>query len=294
MVALQNITIAIAVTVIAMACMVFGDWVARGKRQPDHWYCQNAKQPQNDELGTAEKDPAAKEKEARKTANERYHELCNQWRAAEAAEDATRVAWIQLWFGLGGLGGLLATVYFAAKSASAAADAARETSRSVDVQQRVAGPLVHVDEVFTRETVPNDLHVRMRNSGNTPAILIEHTVECAVGEWTLPAVPAYGKATLTNEELLSKDKTTFLMSFIRDPGLAPVFDGTEPAVMWGYVIYEDVFGRRRRRGFGYASGAVGGSASILILQDFGGHSIAWGRSGGETYNYDREEKPQNP
>ena len=136
---LQNVAISIAVAVIAMACMVFGDWLQTSRlRQPDYGYCQPARSPEGREVPATQDDAASNQKEARKAANERYHELCSQWRSAEYAQEAARVAWIQLWFGLVGLGGLLATIVYAATSARAAGAAADEMARQVKVQMRIS------------------------------------------------------------------------------------------------------------------------------------------------------------
>lgn len=108
MAALQNIAIGIAVMVVAMACMVFGHWLASTKPQPDYWYCQNAKNPKRDQVAPTDRNATQDQKDTSITANERYHELCSQRRAADSAEDAAHVAWIQLWFGILGFGGLLA------------------------------------------------------------------------------------------------------------------------------------------------------------------------------------------
>jgi hypothetical protein len=54
-----------------------------------------------------------------------------------ARKEATHVAWLQLWFGIAGLVGLGLTVYFAARSARAAGDAAAHTAKAVDVEIRI-------------------------------------------------------------------------------------------------------------------------------------------------------------
>ena len=59
------------------------------------------------------------------------------------------------------------------------------------------------------------------------------------------------------------------------------------AYLWGYFLYEDVFGRLRKTGFGY----VGHPYSHLPGSAFAG--VLWGRVGGKAYNYDREEDPES-
>ena len=56
-------------------------------------------------------------------------------------------------------------------------------------------------------------------------------------------------------------------------------------VVWGYVLYEDVFGKVWRRGFGFKS-------EYIYVDDEGGEHAMWLVEGGEAYNYDREEPPK--
>jgi hypothetical protein len=144
--------------------MVFGDWLARGKRQPNNWYCQNAERPDRYEVGSSKED-ALTDKENARAANEKRHELCNQWRQAEAAEESAHVAWVQFWVGLAGLGGLMATVIFAAMSANAASAAA---NAMIDNERPWVGP----ETVGHNALVANckiDAWVIIKNTGKSPA-----------------------------------------------------------------------------------------------------------------------------
>lgn len=263
--------------------MIFGDWLARSKAKPDDWYCQKASTPDYNKLATPGKGASPNEEEARETANERYHELCNQWRSAKAAEDATHVAWLQLWFGVFGLVGLGLTVYFAAQSARAASVAAQETARSVDVQIRMEGPLLHIQEFrILSETLT--IHPFIKNSGNTPAVLVDASVNCSIGSnWVLPLVPQYGKPRPLGKRLLEKNNVHALYGSISaDDDLDALLAGQAEAVVWGYVRYEDVFGRLRKRSF--ASAVIG-----FAERGDGSFDPLWNTEGGDAYNYDREE-----
>ena len=79
--------------------------------------------------------------------DDKQDDLCQQRRMAQAADEAACIARWQFWISLFGLGGLLGTVVYAAKSARAASQAARETARSVDVQTRIEGPLLHIHKI---------------------------------------------------------------------------------------------------------------------------------------------------
>jgi hypothetical protein len=286
---LQNIAIGIAVVVIAMGCMVFGDWLQTSRlRQPNYDYCSYARSPDDREVAATQDDAATKQNETRKAANERYHELCNQWRSAEYAQDAARVAWIQLWVGLAGLGGLIATVIFAATSAKAAGDAAKEMARSVDVQMRSDGPLPFIEEILTTDNAPSTVTAMIKNLGKSPVVLIEWTIDCQTGADSLPQTRlAYGEPQTLKSIVLGSEggPRKLWWFFFDDEKLGPAFDEAEPAVLWGYIRYEDIYSRRRIRGFGFRT--AHNQLMGTLLDEKG--RLYWDHAGGETYNYDREE-----
>jgi hypothetical protein len=283
--AFQNVSIGIAVVLVAMACMVFGDWLARGKRQPNYWYCQNAERPERHEIEPTKESAATDQEKARKTANERHHELCNQWRQAEAAEESAHVAWLQLWFGLAGLGGLLATIYFAGRSARAASDAAVQMAREVDIQIRIEQPHLRVSSIVTKIDPQEDwrqVDLLVQNLGKTAAVLIEWVVQCEVLP-TLPKTPRYrDPVNMRGRILRADDKGMDLPIFLSETDADAVYSRQETVYLWGYFRYEDVFGRLRKSGFGYIGGPMGEEPGVYI-------GVLWSRTGGKAYNYDEDE-----
>jgi hypothetical protein len=173
-------------------------------------------------------------------------------------------------------------------AAAAAAKAARETARSVEVQIRIEGPLLHAQEIMAKRMMPYQVIAVIRNSGNTPAILLEECAECQIGIDKLPPKPTYGTTRTLDQDLLEKGGKHLVFEFLAEDALLSVFDGTAPAILWGNVLYENVFGQRRRMGFGFRTGPP-----VVIVPD--GESeieiLHWRRAGGNAYNYDREEQP---
>jgi hypothetical protein len=236
MAALQNIAIGIAVVLVAMACMVFGDWLARGKGQPDYYYCQNSSTPDRNEIASAQEGAAPHQEKTRKAANEWNHELCNQRRSARAAEDATHVAWLQLWFGIAGLVGLGLTVYFAAQSARAAGEAATQTSRAVDVQIRIEQPLLMVEGIASKISPPElkRIEFSVRNLGKTAAVLIEWSADCC-GASEIASTPQYLTRTQVRANIIDPGSLQHLVADVRsDSEAQAILDGETTVFFWGY------------------------------------------------------------
>lgn len=280
----QNVAIGVAVVVVAMACMVFGDWLqASRKREPNYDYCQYARRPEGREVATPQVGTTPNQKEASKSANERYHELCNQWRAAEYAQEAARVAWIQLWFGIAGIVGLGLTVFFAAQSARAAGEAAQHTARSVETQIRIEQPLLVVTHIF--DPAHGRAAFDVRNLGKTPAILSAFFATFDVADY-LDEHPWYGRPTRILGKVLQSGEGDQFTSVVKPDDSQAIYDYQETAFFWGYLRYEDVFGRTRTVGFGFSGHPMTDDDGNVV----GG--LLWSRAGGDAYNYDREEDPE--
>ena len=236
--------------------------------------------------GIKNKRPAPDRSICSQAKTEKEYELCQAWRAASAAQEAADAAWTQIYISWVGLAGLLATVILTGIAAVAAAKAARETARSVDAQIRIEGPFLHLQEIKTFHQTPKVIHPVIMNSGNTPAVLIGYVVECVLGTDKLAAEPTYGTPIELDEEILEKGKTHTLFVSLRGEGLRHYFRDGGTIAVWGFVSYEDVFGRLRRRGFG--------STTSIAYGDEGDDNLTpiWRRAGGKAYNYDREEEPQ--
>jgi hypothetical protein len=279
---------------------LFGDHAERGLKR-----CQSASQKPG--YATANPDPALqtaspgqsrarpfqsvyKQLDCLKPGSKEEYDSCQQWRSAEATAQQACVAELQFWVGgwisVFGLAGLLGTIVYAAKSARAAGDAAKEMAREVEVQIRAEGPFLFVEEIVTTDNAPSTITVRVRNAGKSPAILIEWTLDCQTHLDTLPAgEPTYGRPKpLADINLTSEGLPRPLWWYFFGEKLEPTFDNDAPAVLWGYILYKDIFGRRRKRGFGFRTaynrlmGALANESGQLL----------WDSSGGEDYNYDRE------
>jgi hypothetical protein len=137
-------------------------------------------------------------------------------------------------------------------SAKAAGDAAREMARDVDIQMHIEGPLLFVDSVRADPKDPFEVTVRVKNVGKTPAIFKWHFADCRV-DAALPTTPTYDSVLPIPVNALLEHGTPGLPFpvFVRSTGgLASAYGDGKAVLLWGYIDYEDVFGRRRRWGFG--------------------------------------------
>lgn len=210
------------------------------------------------------------------------YELCQQWRAAEAAEEAAIVAWIQLPFSVVGIGLVILATVFAAKSARAAI-------QTVETQVRLEQPLLVVSDIQFAMTKGNRgrIDINIQNVGKTPALILESVAHCWGGERLPPPVadkyihPASGAATLTPRN----EKHTLFAFIAGDMEIEAVFRAEIPIYVWGRLHYEDALGRTRAYVFTYR-GMVNRLASLGRIRA----AFEWTRAGGSTHNYDREIK----
>lgn len=248
------------------------DWLARGKPTADHWYCKNSGQPESHKYKPAngiappDENTASDEVKARRAAEQKHHELCQQWRAAEAAEEAAHVAWWQLWISFAGLAGLIGTLYFASESARYASEAAAASSLNAqaimgaeraqiletivrqNVDYNVMGALqtglpLDDDHKFTFEVV-----FALKNYGRTFGILrgLSYQMQCMAD---LPAEPVYAHKALGNVETLEAgDESDNYYCWIdrsvtlREARL--ISEGRLTVWFYGRVFYSHIFGGR--------------------------------------------------
>lgn len=214
---LSNVAVGVITLSVVVLCMLFGDWLARNKEQREHWYCQNTYHPKHDAI----RSPITKQYQTRKEANQKYHELCQQWRSAQAAVESARVAWVQFCVGLLGVallvGTFIATAYaahFAYRAAEAthagatadqnSAETADKTLREMEVTNKrqlrayVAFHRATLDDLFGANPT---VEVVFINDGQTPAH--EYTSECYIA---LTYFPIFGAdlATIPLEGYQSK------------------------------------------------------------------------------------------
>ena len=285
----ENIALVILIAGTVVACIAIAQEVGE---QDERYYSARPRADQeiasNPVAPLKNRRPAADRSICRESETEKEYELCQAWRSANAAEEAASTAWLQIILSLGALVGLYFTVRYTAQSARAASNAAIQMSREIDIQLRVEKPFLTVARTVKDYSLPNQLIVMIGNNGKTAATLLDYSLECAVGVDGLTGQPAYRQPTSKNNELLERGTEAMLMTFIPGQGLLPVMQDDASAVAWGYVRYEDIFGRIWRRGFGVKH-------MVVILESEDGTEEdreEWVREGGDAYNYDREEKTE--
>jgi hypothetical protein len=98
----------------------------------------------------------------------------------------------------------------------------------------------------------------------------------------LPPNPAYDSVAYLESVVLEHNQETPVMAFNKGgPGLEAVMNGNSEAYLWGYVRYEDVFGRRRIMRFGRWT------RRQRLAEALGQKpSLYWSRYGGAAYNND--------
>jgi hypothetical protein len=172
------------------------------------------------------------------------------------------------------------TLWFTRIAANAANEAAAQTARSVETQIRIEQPLLFITHIF------DPSHGRaafdVRNLGKTPAVLVA-TFAAFEARDTLPDLPNYGRPRRILGKILQPDDSEqFTTPVDKDEYLA-IYDYQQTAFFWGYLQYEDVFGRTRVAGFGFSGDPMMDDDGNIVP------GLLWSRVGGKAYNYDREE-----
>ena len=183
--------------------------------------------------------------------NDKQDELCQQWRAARAADEAACVARWQFWISLAAFGGLLATVAYTAQSARAAAAAASAIAQSerAFVKMSHASPGVTFDEAAEMGAVK----IHLKNYGRTPADVLGVCLGrfvAAKGE-AIPAKPAYirNRGKRGQAFLVADDEYWLNCEFpISKAEIGAVQSGAKAFYILGYVDYRDRMGNEVQRG----------------------------------------------
>lgn len=193
-------------------------------------------------------------------------DLCQQWRMAEAAEDAAIAAWLQLPLSMIGLGFVGLATFWAARSARSAADAAIAAERAVEISARIEGARLFVDQPIAPLPPHRVVQLDIYNLGKSPAALVEWFGFAT--DMPLPVPPSYG----TGEDV----RGTIIQGgarYSRSMQLPPR-SGTHSCFIACSILYDDVLGRRRRMGFAFEIEPA---------------TARTRRTGGDAYSYDREE-----
>ena len=200
-------------------------------------------------------------------------DLCQQWRAAEAAESSARLTRLLAW--IAAIATLLLMLMFV--PLVMALQAARRTARDdapVPVSSGGGGgageeelrAYVDVDKLEFIETPESEgvvkVKVVFRNSGQTPAFNIKSTAAVGIrdvsNEDLLPVMRLPERSALDSARpRLGRDATdTDIVTCESTPSLADrVMGGDATILVWGVVEYLDVFDRTHKTAFQYLCNA---------------------------------------
>jgi hypothetical protein len=209
-------------------------------------------------------------------------DLCQQWRAAEAAEQAAAaaqknaevaertVALTRLLMLLGAVAtGLLLLMFIPLIAAALAARRAARgagagTTQRTDREDEVRA-YVDVDKLEFIETPESEgivkVKVVFRNTGQTPAFKTRSATQVGIrdvaDEDLIPVMPLPDRAANSARPRLGRDATTVdIVECDSTPSLADrVMNGDATIVVWGWAEYMDVFDRKRKTSFQYLCNA---------------------------------------
>ncbi len=204
-------------------------------------------------------------------------DLCQQWRAAEAAEKTAAASERSLGLNrllmlIGVLAtGLLLLMFIplfmaasgarrAARNAGGGATPANDGDREEELRA-----YLDVDKLEFIETPESEgvvkVKVAFRNSGQTPAFKIRSATEVGIrdvaDEDLVPTMPLPDRAKGATKPRLGRDATIVdIAQCDSTPSLADrVMNGDATIVVWGFAEYMDMFDRKRRTNFQYLCNA---------------------------------------
>jgi len=204
-------------------------------------------------------------------------DLCQQWRAAEAAEKTAAASehtlgLTRLLMLLGAVATLLLILMFiplfmaafgarrAARNAGGGGTAADDRDHEEELRA-----YVDVDKLEFIETPESEgvvkIKVAFRNSGQTPAFKIRSATEVGIrdvaDEDLVPTMPLPDRAKSATRPRLGRDASIVdIAQCDSTPSLADrVMNGDATIVAWGFVEYMDMFDRKRRTNFQYLCNA---------------------------------------
>jgi hypothetical protein len=205
-------------------------------------------------------------------------DLCQQWRAAEAAEKTAAASEqtlgvMQLLILIGAVATLLLLLMFiplflaafgARRAARNAAGGSAVPASDRDREEELRA-YVDVDKLEFIETPESEgvvkAKVAFRNSGQTPALKIRSCTEIGIrdvaDEALVPTMPLPDRAKSATRPRLGRDATTVdIVQCDSSPSLADrVMNGDATIVVWGFIEYVDIFDRKRRTIFQYLCNA---------------------------------------
>lgn len=231
-------------------------------------------------------EPAPSDPKAQRNEWRQEEDLKAQWEQAKWAKYA-------VWAAIMSVVVTAIGVVFVALTLKATRDAVRETAkatsateRAVEVQVRIERPLLFVEQIDTNAG-QGFVNFNIQNIGKSPAVLIEWSGQCEPIE-PLPSTPVYSQVVKVRGTILrSNDDGMRIPIKLSDEAAQAIFDEQKTAYFWGYLRYEDVFGRTRTTGFAYVGHPYTVDGVDFDSRD--GRGLFWARAGGKAYNYDREE-----
>jgi PAS domain-containing protein len=113
-------------------------------------------------------------------------------------------------------------------------------------------------------------------------VVSNYCIEFSTNIETPPPTPVYTRMDSLDHQMVRSGGTVkTIRIFAPERPLKEVYEGNASIFIWGFVRYEDVFGKIWRRGFGLMSDGV-------LVIDESNRTIMWKRAGGDIYNYDEE------
>jgi hypothetical protein len=216
-----------------------------------------------------------------KPETEKQYELCQQWRAAEGAEEQACIARRQFWIGsfltIFGLIGLLLSINYAAASVATLATSERAILHIIvegqNIQQLI-GNLV-AGSHNEAEIRPGQLSVTycFKNYGRTPARITDMTA--GLEHWSLMPedIQCPPGLYVPFEFYLTEGKTTTVTHCHLREGIdltaaRSIKGGGSSIVFYGRVIYDDIFGKEHEHRFFWRYGGPLDLFSPSYYKDF--------------------------
>lgn len=190
-----------------------------------------------------------------------YADLCQQWRAANAANRAANWSIVQAVVGFFGILGLLITIHLTSIATGAANRAVRIANRTlkhaeIATKQQLRAYLLPDKFAFIPDVNGRlGVEVTFKNTGQTPARKVSHVVRSGIGP--LPKAPSYpivgeprnasdvGPGQVIRGGFKQRNGNDFLAS--KDLIAA----GTHTLYVYGWVTYFDVFDAKQTSNFRY-------------------------------------------
>lgn len=262
------VLISASVWFFAAGCFVSSIY-ASFERKDINWYCKNPSYTYQHHGAPEEwtfpasADATTDGREARRNAEQKKHELCQQWRSAKAAEDAAQFGLWQFCVASFGLLGLIGTVYYAAMAADGARQAAHTAERALLDLER---PHVYVEITSTglvdgrlSDLPTGNFTFEFVNHGRTPAIITEladnYVPVAGDPERDLPPPidPSVTRGRAMPEGVIAPPSGAKSPPFSERPinvtESSRLLRQRQNLFFIGYVRYRDIFGSRYITGF---------------------------------------------